>query len=81
MSGPFTREEIEQIVRGNFICSPFIAAESTQGPGNLQNPGFAGIFRREVKTTLTIGSHRSIRSLKRENFLQYLTQRQWWLNG
>ena len=33
MSGPFTVLEVERILRGPFICSPFTVATQTQGPG------------------------------------------------
>ena len=33
MSGPFSREEVEQILRGPFQSSPFIVSIQTQGPG------------------------------------------------
>ncbi|GAW01304.1 reverse transcriptase ribonuclease h [Lentinula edodes] len=33
MSGPFSQNEIESIMRGPFFCSPFIIIEQSQGPG------------------------------------------------
>ncbi|KAF8832843.1 hypothetical protein HHX47_DHR1001714 [Lentinula edodes] len=33
MSGPFSQDEIESIMRGPFFCSPFIVIEHSQGPG------------------------------------------------
>ena len=32
MSGPFSREEVEQILRGPFQSSPFIVSIQTEGP-------------------------------------------------
>ncbi|KAL1739725.1 hypothetical protein HDZ31DRAFT_48908 [Schizophyllum fasciatum] len=33
MSGPFSKDEVERIMRGPFRASPLIIAESSQGPG------------------------------------------------
>ncbi|KAF5346278.1 hypothetical protein D9757_014841 [Collybiopsis confluens] len=33
MSGPFSKEEVELILRGPFVSSPLIVSEQTQGPG------------------------------------------------
>ena len=35
MAGPFSKQQVEQILRGPFVASPLIVAESTQGPDQV----------------------------------------------
>jgi hypothetical protein len=63
MSGPFTQQEVERILRGPFQCSPLIVAVQPQAPGE---PDKLRICRHLSKSTKLIPSVNSF--IEKEDF-------------